>query len=75
MMGMGGGPSGTGKYNITLSLTATNVFNRANFAPPSGDLSSPFFGQYRSLAANFGPPSGASNTYNRRISLQLRFSF
>jgi hypothetical protein len=75
MMGMGGGGTATGKYNITLSLTATNMFNRANFGPPSGDLSSPFFGQYRSLAANFGPGGGASNTYNRRISLQLRFTF
>ncbi len=71
--GMFGAP-GTGRYNVTLSLMAMNALNHANFAPPSGDLSSPFFGQYRSLAANFGP-AGASSTYNRRISLQLRFSF
>lgn len=77
--GAGGGPRGmfgadAGKrYAITLSLSARNVFNTANYAAPSGDLSSPFFGQYRSLAG-FGPFGGA-NTFNRRLDLQLRFTF
>ncbi|MDD5541613.1 MAG: carboxypeptidase-like regulatory domain-containing protein [Acidobacteriia bacterium] len=75
MMGGGGGAAPGMKYNLTLSVIATNALNHANFAPPSGDLSSPFFGQFRSLAANFGPGGGASNTYNRRVSLQLRFTF
>ena len=41
---------------------------------PSGDLSSPYFGEYRSLAGNFGP-IGASSAYNRKVSFQLRFTF
>lgn len=71
--GMGGGSSSGKKYNLTFSLSANNVLNHANFAAPSGDLSSPYFGEYRSLAG-FGPMGGAS-TYNRRIDLQMRFSF
>lgn len=78
--GAGGGPprgmfgADAGKrYAITLSISARNVFNTANYAAPSGDLSSPFFGQYRSLAG-FGPFGGA-NTFNRRLDLQLRFTF
>ena len=79
MMGGGGPPAGlfggnSGKrYNLTLSVSARNLFNTANYAPPSGDLSSPYFGEYRSLAG-FGPFGGAS-TYNRKIDLQLRFTF
>jgi hypothetical protein len=70
----GGGPS---KYNLTLSLNARNVLNHANFTPPSGDLSSPYFGEYRSLSAGFGPPgvTSSSATYQRKIDLQLRFTF
>ena len=51
-----------------------NALNHANYAPPSGDLSSPYFGVYRSLGGGFGPMGGAS-TYNRKIDLQLRFAF
>ena len=61
------------KYNLTLSAMARNVLNRPNYSPPSGDLSSPFFGAYRSLAG-FGP-FGTPSTYNRRIDIQLRLQF
>jgi hypothetical protein len=71
-MGLFGG-RGSGKYNLTLSISARNLLNHANYAPPNGDLSSPFFGEYRSLAG-FGPFAGNS-TYNRKIDLQLRFTF
>ena len=75
----GGPPSGafggmTGrKYNLTLSLNARNALNHPNYAAPNGDLSSPFFGQSLSLAG-FGP-FGSPSTYNRKIDLQLRFTF
>ncbi len=73
--GMFGGSSSGKKYNLTLSLSANNVLNHANFAAPSGDLSSPYFGEYRSLAGGFGPMGGGSSTYNRKIDVQLRFTF
>jgi hypothetical protein len=82
----GGGPSPGGgpppgafggmtgrKYNLTLSVNARNALNHPNYAAPNGDLSSPFFGQYLSLAG-FGP-FGSPSTYNRKIDLQLRFTF
>jgi Carboxypeptidase regulatory-like domain len=84
----GGGPGGGGpppgmfggaqtgfKYNLTVSINANNAINKVNYAPPSGDLSSPYFGQYRALAGGFGPFGGGNSTSNRKISLQLRFSF
>ena len=82
----GGGPGGGGpppglfgaasgrKYNLTLGVTANNVLNHPNFAAPSGDLSSPYFGVSRSLSGGFGP-DGTPTTYNRKISVQLRLSF
>ncbi len=67
------GASGGKKYSVTLSVMARNILNHANYAAPSGDLSSIYFGEYRSLAG-FGP-FGGSTTYNRKIDLQLRFTF
>jgi carboxypeptidase family protein len=64
-----GGSSRSGKYRLELSASAKNVLNHSNWAAPSGDLSSPFFGQYRSLALSGG------SAYNRRLDLQLGFSF
>ena len=73
--GMFGGTNSGKKYNLTLSASANNLLNHANYAAPSGDLSSPYFGEYRSLAGGFGPMGGGSSTYNRKIDLQLRFTF
>ena len=86
--GGGGGPGGGGpggpppgafggssgkKYNLTLTANARNLLNHPSYATPSGDLSSTFFGESRSLAG-FGP-MGTSTTYDRKIDLQLRFQF
>ena len=70
--GMFGAQSGK-KYNLTLSLSAWNMLNHANYSPPSGDLSSTFFGQYRTLAGM--GPLGTPSTYNRRVMIQLRLMF
>ena len=81
--GHGGGPA-TGlarsipgkRYSIVLSASTLNALNHPNFAPPNGDLSSPYFGQYRSLGGLIVMShGGAPSTYNRKIDLQLRFTF
>jgi hypothetical protein len=77
-MMFGGGVNGGKKYNLTLTASARNLFNHANYAAPSGDLASPLFGQYTALTGGFGPgPAGSSSgsTYERKIDLQLRFQF
>jgi hypothetical protein len=77
MMFGGGGTAGK-KYTLTASVQASNALNHTNLGPPVGNLSSPFFGESISLAQGFGPPgggSGGSPTYNRKITLQLRFTF
>ena len=71
-----GGPFSIGaatsrRYNLTFSVSARNIFNRVNLAPPTGNLSSPLFGESNALAG--GPYSYGSAT--RRIDLQALFSF
>src|SRR3984957_12033083 len=77
MMFGGGGTAGK-KYSLTASVQASNALNHTNFGSPVGNLSSPYFGESISLASGFGPPgggSGGSPTYNRKITLQMRFTF
>lgn len=80
--GMFGGGSSGKKYSLTFSVSARNLFNHVNPGMPLGTLTSPLFGQSNSLAGGgFGPGGGgggggaANVTSNRRIDLQLRFSF
>ncbi len=72
--GRGGGFDAGGtnrRYSLTFAVSARNLFNNVNLATPIGNLSSPLFGQSNGLAP--GPYS--SNTANRRIDLQVTFSF
>jgi len=70
------GPGSGRKYSIVVSAFTLNSLNHANFAPPDGDLSSPYFGEYRSLGGlAVIAHGGALSTYNRKIDLQLRFTF
>ncbi len=76
LSGGGGGPFIFGgetnhKYNLTFSVSARNLLNNVNYAPPIGNLDSPLFGTSNSLA---GPPF-SSGSANRRIDLQMLFSF
>jgi Carboxypeptidase regulatory-like domain/TonB dependent receptor len=67
----GGGGSSNYRYNLTFSVNARNVFNNVNVGTPIGNLSSPLFGEANSLA---GQPY-SSSTANRRIDLQVQFTF
>jgi hypothetical protein len=76
-MMMGGGAAGK-KYSLTASVQVSNALNHTNLGTPVGNLSSPYFGESISLASGFGPPgggSGGSPTYNRKLTLRLRFTF
>jgi hypothetical protein len=69
--GMFGDPTTNHRYNITIGISARNLLNHTNLAPPIGNLTSPTFGTSNALAGGFF----GSATANRRIELQLRFSF
>jgi hypothetical protein len=64
------------KYNLTLAVAFQNLLNSVNLAAPVGNLSSPLFSQSQSLAGLGGFSGGGSaNAGNRRIFLNVRFSF
>ncbi len=76
LAGGGGSPFTFGnetshKYNLTFSVSARNLLNNVNYAPPIGNLDSPLFGTSNALA---GAPF-SSGSANRRIDLQMLFSF
>ena len=71
--GMGGDVMTNHRFNLTLAISARNLLNNVNLAPPIGNLTSPSFGQSTALAGGFGP--GGSMANNRRIELQARFNF
>ncbi len=80
--GMRGGPggmfgdSGSGKYNLTLSVQGSNILNRTNLGQPNGTLTSPLFGISNTVARSFGGPGGGGgDSNNRRFEMSLRFSF
>jgi hypothetical protein len=75
--GFGGGGSGK-RYSFTLTVSARNAFNHVNLAPPSGILTSPFFGQSTALAGGGGAGFGGGNAAaagNRKVEIQARFQF
>src|SRR3989441_1842049 len=84
MMGGPGGASAPQKYSLTASVNFQNIFNRVNLSNPVGNLSSPNFGHSLGLAGSFGGfggfgggggGGGSTGAGNRRIYLNLRFTF
>ena len=74
--GMFSGGGGNSPYNLTLGVNINNLFNNVNFNSPVGVLNATRFGQSTSTAGGFGFfGGGGSNSGNRRIELQMRFSF
>jgi hypothetical protein len=61
------------RYNLTLSVEARNLLNNVNPGTPVGVLSSPLFGQPQGLSGVGG--LNVTQSANRRLQLQLRFTF
>ena len=68
--GRGGGDSSGQKYTLTAGLVVRNLFNTVNPGAPVGDLLNRFDDVL--AMANIG---GANVSANRRMELNLRFSF
>jgi Carboxypeptidase regulatory-like domain len=72
----GAGAANEYRYNLTVSLSFQNLFNRVNLTAPVGNLSSPNFGQSLGLNNAFGfGGGGSSGAGNRRIYAQVRLTF
>jgi Carboxypeptidase regulatory-like domain len=61
------------RYNLTISVSARNLLNHVNPGPIIGNITSPLFGEANQVAGGWGAFAETAN--NRRIELQMRFSF
>lgn len=59
------------RYALTVGVIGRNIFNDVNVLPPIGNLGSPLFGESNGLA----PRPFSDSTSNRRLDLQLTFTF
>ena len=70
-----GAPSAPRRYNLILSMSVRNLLNHNNPGPIIGNITSPLFGRANQIA---GAPNGegfSENASNRRLEMQLRFTF
>jgi len=82
--GFGGGFGGGNErkpYNLNVGLNFNNLFNNVNLGTPVGNISSSRFGQSTSISGAFGGfgggggGGGGGGSANRRVELQMRFSW
>ena len=74
--GAGAGASNR-RYNLTISMAMRNILNHTNPGPITGNITSPLFGQANQTAGStsLGGTNFLENANNRRLELQMRFTF
>ena len=78
MGGAGFGGDARKPYNLNIGVNFSNLFNKVNLGTPIGNLASSRFGQSTSTSGGFGGFGGfggGTSGPNRRIELQMRFSW
>jgi hypothetical protein len=74
--GGGGGSRGSdSRYSLEFTVQVRNLFNRTNLSTPVGNLNSPLFAESLSTAGGFGFGRRSSAGGNRRVELEVEFSF
>jgi hypothetical protein len=77
--GANGGRTGTSsadrRYNLNAALSVRNLLNHTNPGPIIGNIASPLFGQANQMAGGQGGGGFSENANNRRLEMQLRFTF
>jgi hypothetical protein len=63
------------RYNLIVSMSARNILNHTNPGPINGDITSPLFGRANQMAGNINGEGFSENANNRRLELQIRFTF
>jgi hypothetical protein len=68
-------PSTSHRYNFSISMAARNLLNHTNPGPIVGDITSRLFGRANQTAGTINGEGFSENADNRRLELQLRFTF
>ncbi len=68
-------PSTPSRYNLSISMSIRNLLNHTNPGPINGDITSPLFGRANQTAGTINGEGFSENANNRRLELQIRFTF
>src|SRR5579862_1556741 len=63
------------RYNLMVSMSIRNLLTHTNPGPINGDITSPLFGRANQMAGNINGEGFSENANNRRLELQIRFTF
>jgi hypothetical protein len=70
-----GRPTTSHRYNLTLSMSVRNLLNHNNPGPIVGNITSPLFGAANQIAGAQNGEGFYETANNRRLEMQIRFSF
>jgi hypothetical protein len=56
-------------------MSVRNLLNHNNPGPVTGNITSPLFGQSNQTAGNINGEGFSENANNRRLELQIKFTF
>jgi Carboxypeptidase regulatory-like domain len=68
-------PNTPHRYNLSVSMAIRNLLNHTNPGPINGDVASPLFGRANQAAGTINGEGFSENADNRRLELQIRFTF
>lgn len=68
-------PNTSRRYNLSISTSIRNLLNHTNPGPINGDITSPLFGRANQTAGTINGEGFSENASNRRLELQIRFTF
>lgn len=63
------------RYNLNISLSMRNLLNHTNPGPIIGNITSPLFGRANQMAGNLNGEGFSENASNRKMELQIKFTF
>jgi Carboxypeptidase regulatory-like domain len=75
LRGLISAPTTPRRYNLSFSMSVRNLLNHNNPGPVTGNITSPLFGQSNQTAGNINGEGFSENANNRRLELQIKFTF
>ena len=73
--GLFGSPNTAHRCNLTVSMSIRNLLNHTNQGPIIGNITSPLFGRSNQIAGSVNGEGFSELASNRRLELQMRFTF
>ena len=70
-----GSPTTSRRYNLSLGMSIRNLLNHTNPGPITGNITSPYFGSANQVAGAANGEGFYETANNRRLEMQIRFTF